>query len=353
MIRIFYLFIICSLIWNCERNSSGIEFGDTYQWPVSTPEKQGLTGSRLASALSAADHTGFMDGILIIKNGYLVAEQYFNGFDAIAPHNVMSVSKSFLSAATGIALENGYIDSLNQKVLPFFPEYNRDDLDPRKQEITIRNLLMMQAGYESEYYNFMAIYSSENWIKTTIEWPLKYDPGTTFSYNTFETHLLSAILTKATGQSTLTFVTKNLLEPIGIEVHYWEQDPQGYYFGGTNMFFTPREMAVLGYLYLNDGKLNGQQIVPEHWVTESITNYTLFEGKNWGDLHNYNYGYLWWLGEINGNKAFIALGYGGQYIISFPDLDMIIVTTSENNLDWDTADAHEQTVVHLVAEYIL
>ena len=121
------------------------------------------------------------------------------------------------------------------------------------------------------------------------------------------------------------------------------------------MFFTPREMAVLGYLYLNDGKLNGQQIVPEHWVTESITNYTLFEGKNWGDLHNYNYGYLWWLGEINGNKAFIALGYGGQYIISFPDLDMIIVSTADPFIGKEKhfdAWQYEKSIINVLGKFI-
>jgi CubicO group peptidase (beta-lactamase class C family) len=112
-------------------------------------------------------------------------------------------------------------------------------------------------------------------------------------------------------------------------------------------------MARLGYLYLHDGMLNGKQIVPENWIRESLSNYTQFTNSNWGNLHNVNYGYLWWLGEINGQNVFLAIGYGGQFVINFSDLNLIIVTTAESHLGWDTADQHERYILSIVADYIV
>jgi CubicO group peptidase (beta-lactamase class C family) len=238
-------------------------------------------------------------------------------------------------------------------MLDFFSEYIYQSIDPRKYDITIRHLLMMRAGIDHERNNYEQIYNTSNWIKTTIEFPLLYDPGTRFSYNTFQTHLLSAMITKASKMTTLDFANEHLLKPMEISVSDWKQGPQGYYFGGNNMYFTPRNMARLGYLYMNDGKLNEKQIVPTDWVEKSLTNYTQFINSNWGDLHNVNYGYLWWLGEIRNHKVFLAIGYGGQFVINFPDLNMIVVTTAESHLEWDTADQHERSILSIIADYIV
>ncbi|MFQ6116616.1 MAG: serine hydrolase domain-containing protein, partial [bacterium] len=332
---------------------TGPETSESYNWEVSTPEEQGLDSQILADAFEEAGQRPFVRSILIVKNGYLVAEQYYRGFDRDDAHNVKSVSKSFLSALVGIALREQYLDSLGQKMLDFFPEYVTPDLDPRKYNITIRHLLMMRAGIDHERNNYSQIYSSDNWIKTTIELPLLFDPGEQFYYNTFQTHLLSAILTKATGMSTLDFANRYLLEPSHISVKDWEQGPQGYYFGGNNMFFTPRDMARFGYLYLKGGVLDGEQIVPADWVVASVTDYTGNQDWTWGELRNINYGYLWWLGEMNDYSMQLAIGYGGQFIILIPALNMIIVTTCNSNTDWDTADAQEQSVLELAANHIL
>jgi CubicO group peptidase (beta-lactamase class C family) len=307
----------------------------------------------LELAFAQGANRGFVDGILIIRNGFLVAERYYNGYGMETPHNVKSVSKSFLSALTGITLRDGFLAHLNLKMLDFFPEYIHNSLDQRKHNITLRHLLMMRAGIEHERYNYSQIYNSPNWLRTTIDFPLLYNPGSTFSYNTFQTHLLSAIITKASGTNTKDLIEEKLLEKMNIELADWQQGPQGYYFGGNSMYFTPRHMAKLGYLYLNNGRLKGEQVVPADWVEESLTNYTNFNGADWGDLHNINYGYLWWLGEINSHEVFLAIGYGGQFVINFPALNLIVVTTAETYLDWDTADEHERSILSIVADYIV
>jgi len=342
------------LLLSCRLDISGIDLpSDDCFWRFSSPEAQGLNSKTLNKAFDEAEQSGFLDCLLIIKNGYIVAEKYYNGYNKSKAHNVKSVSKSFLSAITGIALREGYIENLDLKMLSFFPEYNKPSLDARKKSITIGHLLTMRAGWQHERYNYTQLYDSPNWIKSTIEFPLTYDPGSTFSYNTFETHLLSAILTKSSGMSTKELMEKYLLNPMDISLDKWEKGPGGYYFGGNSMEFTPRDMAVLGYLYLHNGFMNGKQIVPADWVEKSLTNFTGFSGKYWGDLKNYNYGYLWWLGEINNYKLFLALGYGGQFVIVNPELNMIVVTTAETYLDWDTADSHEQSILNIIARFII
>jgi len=353
-VKIFHSLLLFTLLIlsSCKEEPTAPEFL-AYNWPTSTPEAQGMNSQLLQQAIQQGDNRGFVDCILVIRNGYIVAEKYYNGFSKETPHNVMSVSKSFLSAMTGIALRDGHLNNLNAKILDYFPEYIYPNIDPRKYNITIRNLLMMRMGIDTDQNLYTQIVNSPNWIKTTIELPLIYDPGTTFCYNTFQTHILSAIITKASGMSTLDFAKKYLLDEMNINCTEWWQDPQGYYFGGNSMHFTPRDMARLGYLYMNNGMLNGKQIVPSDWVVESLSNYTNFNNSTWGDLDKVNYGYLWWLGEIKSNKVFLALGHGGQFIINFTDLNMIVVTTSDWQLDWNTADQHERSILSIVADYIV
>jgi CubicO group peptidase (beta-lactamase class C family) len=322
-------------------------------WPVSTAEAQGLDRQTLAAGYDAAAGLSYTYSLLVVRNGYLIAEQYFNGDTRDTPNNVMSVSKSVLSALVGIALERGYVDSLNQRVLDFFPEYVSPTVDARKHDITIRHLLMMRAGFGRDEDVYFQVYNSANWIKTTLELPLQANPGEKMIYCTFGTHLLSGILTKATGTNTYDFAATNLCKPLGITLYFWEKDPQGYYFGGNSMGFTPRDIAKFGYLYLRDGKMNGTQIVPKRWVDESLTNFTNNPNLSWGDLKNYNYGYLWWIGELNGFRVYFALGHGGQFVLNVPDLDMIVVSTADPNFDWDVADEHERAILHIIASYVL
>jgi CubicO group peptidase (beta-lactamase class C family) len=322
-------------------------------WPVSTPEAQGLDRQTLASGYDAAAKLPYSYSLLVVRNGYLISEQYFNGDSREVANNVKSVSKSVLSGLVGIALAQRYLDSLNQRMLSFFPEYVTPSLDPRKYDISIRHLLMMRAGFGRDEDVYFQVYNSSNWIRTTIELPLLSSPGERMVYNTFETHLVSAILTKASGMSTYEFAGRYLCEPLGITLHFWEQDPQGYYFGGNSMGFTPRDLAKFGSLYLAGGYINGRQIIPKQWIDESLSNFTNFQNQIWGDLNNYNYGYLWWMGELDGYRVYFALGHGGQFVLNVPDLDMIVVSTANPEFDWNVADEHERAILHIIGFYVL
>lgn len=348
----FLLFGICA----CEKNLTEEKQQDI--WEYSTPAEQQMNSAILDSAFIQAESASFIDGLLVIRNGYIVAENYYNGYSKSKPHNVMSVSKSFLSATVGIAFQLGYLDSLEEKVMDYFPEYVYLNMDSRKYDITIRHLLTMRMGIidesENNYGAYWQFYNSNNWIKTTIEAPLIFNPGEKMRYNTFQTHLLSAIITKATQQSTRKFMTKYLCEPLGIDIGEWERDPQGYYFGGNSMHFTPQEMAMLGFLYLNKGKIDNVQIVSEDWVDLTLTASTNIAVPSvWGALKNYNYAWLWWLGQINDHDLFMAYGYGGQFVIVFPDLELIVVSTATNNVDPDMSTVQEWTIFDIISQYIL
>lgn len=351
------ILIVLVFIVSCDKHPTEPDF-EQYTWNFSTPEAQGLNSQILDSAFVQAELTGFVDGLLVIRNGYIIREDYYNEYTVSTPHNVMSVSKSFLSAITGIALQQGHIDSLEEKMLNYFPEYIYPDMDSRKYDITIRHLLTMRMGIRGEaednYGVYQEIYTSDNWIKKTIESPLLDDPGAKMHYNTFQTHLLSAIITKATEKSTSDFATELLFKPMQIDIDAWERDPQGYYFGGNSMQFSPREMAVLGFLYLNNGRINDLQIIPNDWVELTLSASTNFTHPNeWGAYKNYNYAYLWWLGQINEYDMYMGYGYGGQFVVVFPSINLIVVSTANHQVDPDTSTVQEWAIFDFIAAYIL
>ena len=352
---IFLVLLVACAGCNKEPQESPFE---PFAWETSTPGEEGMDPQLLDSAFILAFEYGFVDGLLIIRNSKIVAEAYYNGFTAEQPHNIMSVSKSMLSAITGLVLNGPYGLDLEDRMLDYFPQYMSDQLDPRKQDITIEHLLTMRMGIEGEAYNnysvYAELYSSENWIKSTIEYSLVNDPGEKMKYNTFITHLLSGVITEATGQGTDEFADSYLFSAMGIDIDSWEKDPQGISFGGNSMQVTPREMAAFGLLYLQKGMLRGKRILPEEWVEHSLSPSTDFAHPNeWGSWKNYNYASLWWLGQFSEQDSFMGYGYGGQFVIVFPTLDLIVVSTAWNNVPPETTTIQEWAIFDLVNQYIL
>jgi len=350
-----FLFVLVLSFFACSENPSNVGEFNPYKWQISPANKQGLDSNLLMKAVEKAEDLKFVNSLLIVKNGYLVLEKYYNDYNLYDAHNVQSVAKSFLSALTAIALRENYLETVNQKVINFFPEYDIEQIDARKKYITIQDLLTMKAGYEYDFENYIMydVFSSSNWIRAAIELPLVNFPGETYNYSTIGTHLLSVIISRATGIPNLKFAENYLFDPMKISVRQWNKDPQGNYIGGFGMYFTPRDMARFGLLYLNNGNLDGKQIVPQKWVKNSIEDYSLKSNWSWGSFEDIGYGYLWWLGRLAEYWVYLALGYGGQFIINIPSADMIVVTTSNWQFDHDTADKHERDIIKLIADFIL
>jgi CubicO group peptidase (beta-lactamase class C family) len=218
-------------------------------WKVSTPETQGVDSLKLLEMFQdiQAKRGSGLHSILIVKNGYLILESYIAPYHKGTLHNVKSASKSILSALVGIALREKFLKNLDQKVSEFYPEYVND---PQKKDITLRHLLTMTAGltwsYDQETTSPVSPFDLEQWKAI----PMRDTPGKKFEYNTMLAHMMSAILTKASGKSTKEIADSSLFKPLGISDVQWSKDNKGIYLGGAELFLKPRDMAKFGLLYL-------------------------------------------------------------------------------------------------------
>jgi len=283
---------------------------------------------RFDRAVAAAAAMPRLHSLLVSHRGELVFERYFNGRGRDDIANVKSVSKSIVSALVGIAIERGHIPGPDTPIAEYFPSIATE---PGKAGITIAHLLSMQSGLETtSNRNYGAWVQSADWVAFALRQPLMTPPGTRMQYSTGNTHLLSAILTEATGRSTLQFAREALGEPLGFYLAAWPRDPKGIYFGGNDMELTPRQMLAFGELYLNGGRANERQIVPPAWIEASLTP----RAESPREEARY-YGYGWWIRTMAGYEAPYAWGFGGQFIVLVPDLELVIVTTSSSNPDPD------------------
>ena len=344
------VFFIASLLLSCitEVDEPSVE---QYNWEVSTAEELNMDKDLIDAAFFEAGKLNYIFGLLVIRNGEIAAERYFNGHDKNSKNNIRSVSKSYLSATIGIAVNMGIIDE-KSKLTNIIEVTESQINDNRINDITINHLLEMKSGLDKDLNLYMEVVNSSHWLATILSQRLVNNPGEKFVYSTPATHLLSAVLTKATGKTSFEFVTENLLNLMETQLNDWEKDPQGIYFGGNNMYFTTRNMAVLGLIYMNDGKLNDKQIVPQSWVKESLREHSIGLG-NWGEMKNIGYGYLWWLGEVDNYKVFSAIGHGGQFILCVPELDLVVATNAYSNIGWDQANIQELEILNIITTYIL
>ena len=299
-------------------------------------------------ALEKAQIMTRLHSLLVSWDGQPVLEQYFNGTTQRQLANVKSVSKSWISALVGIAIEQGYIESVQQPISDYFAEVLSEDDNALKRRITIEDLLTMQSGLETtSNRNYGAWVQNKNWVDYALSQPLELHPGTTMEYSTGNTHLLSAILTLATDTTTLEFARQTLTKSLGFRLAPWPQDPQGIYFGGNDMEMTPRQMMKFGELYRNNGWVDDRQVIPPDWVNKSLQAHTESTREN-GRF----YGYGWWIRKMGGFTTPYAWGYGGQFILLVPALDLTIVTTSSSNPGAGRR-AHTRSVYDLVEHSIV
>jgi CubicO group peptidase (beta-lactamase class C family) len=327
-------------------------------WPVSTPEEQKLDPALVAELYYNAEQLETLYGLLVIKNGYLVAEKYFHGASVEQLSSRASVTKSITSALVGIALEQGCLSSVEQKMMDFFPELVDQIQDPRKMQITIRQMLQMRAGYpweESSQELFDLMFSGFR-SRNLVDVPLVRDPGTGFDYSNMTTHLLGIIVARACDTDLKSYAQEYLFSPLGGEVGYWLLGWEDYYIGFAEMEITARDMAKFGQLYLNGGQYQGKQILPAEWVRDSLQTYSedawyFRVGKNWRDSA---YGYQWWSIRAGDHRYNLAWGHGGQQIALLDDLDLVVVATADplykqhGDQPWQLEKAN----LNLVADFI-
>ncbi len=320
IIIIQYMFLFCS------------NYPDTAYWPkenwrTSTPEEQGIDPEKIYQMLKFLKATENMHSILIIRNGYLVTETYFSPYRKNIRESIISPVNSIISALVGIAIQKGYIKDANQKVLNFFPEYSFSNVTEMKKAMTIVNLLSMTSGLDWPWRQDPVLtgimMKSEDPVRYVLDFPMALEPGTRFSYCGGTGHILSAIICRTSGKSTLDFADEYLFKPLGIHGAVWPADTSGINWGGFGLCLSPLELARFGYLYLRHGVWEGKQLVPAEWIEESTK-----KQVNWDFFteDNIEYGYNWWIEPF----GYSARGWSGNYLFVIPGLDMVIVFTGES-----------------------
>lgn len=284
-------------------------------------------------------------GVLAIHKGKVVLEKYFHNHNNTDTFHVASVTKSIISALIGIALDKGCLQSIDQRLMDIFPEYNDLFDNECKQSITIKHLLTMTVPYDFPDWNepFDKFCSSSDWTKYIINnLGINGRPGD-FKYSTEGAHLLSCIITRATGKSAREFANQYLFTPLGInafpdykpetygfdylfgkDLKSWPHDPQENSTGGWGLNLTLRNIALFGFLYMNDGFYDGRQIISKSWIQQSTTPFSAKKVF----LEN-QYGYLWWINHYDSSYCYSAVGDGGNIISCIPDKDLVIVVSAQ------------------------
>ena len=299
----------------------------TRRWASSSPEDQGMSSGVLARLVEFGSFND-MDSLQIARRGRIVLEATYAPFRGGVKHRINSSTKAVTSTLIAIALGEGVLDSVDRRVVDFFPDRTIGHLDKRKRAITIRHLLDMTSGLEwDEGVNggaasFLAMEESADWVQFILDRPMSREPGWAFDYNSGNSHLLSAILTKLTGKSALDYAREKLFGPLGIDDVLWRPDPQGISGGGAGLYMLPRDMAKFGYLYLRNGAWEGRQIVPRAWI-DGVRGASVDMRESWSG--NLRYGSQFWV--IPGRDAFMTVGYHRQLVVVMPRLDIVVATT--------------------------
>ncbi len=344
MIRLLYTGGYLTLLSGCGQLAHDPPVRYAYQapdeanpdWPVSSLEAAHINTQPVEELtnLIRTEKYRNIHSLLIIRHGKLVYEQYFNGYSAEVPENIYSAAKSLTSALIGIALEKGMLKSVDEKVLPFFPQYAADSsITPQKQAITLRHLLTMSSGLACNddageaSPGFEATMSqSHDWIKFTLDLPMADEPGSVTQYCTAGVVTLGGILAQTSGMPVEAFAEQYLFAPLAIKQYRWSRMPDGQASTGGKLFLRPRDMAKIGQLFLNKGNWNGEQLISEEYVAAATQKQVMLRG--------FEYGYLWWRRQFIVHDqtfdTYFAWGNGGQYICVVPQAGVVLVSTAGN-----------------------
>ncbi|MFI2859293.1 serine hydrolase domain-containing protein [Paenibacillus sp. JSM ZJ436] len=308
-------------------------------WEIKDPATVGMLPDKLKELDNALNfQLGIIHGIAVVRKGSVVYEKYFRGFDAQNSHDLTSVTQCIMSALIGIAIDKGHIQSVDQKVLDFFPDASSRAGDVLKRSLTIKHLLTMTVPYGwkgSEPLDRLR--RQKNWTLYILD-TVASKGKAEFQYSLASAHLLSAILTKSTGLSAREFAIKHLFQPLGIReiadqkmksfskddvfgnnLTGWIKDPQDFNTGGWGLTLTLRDLVRFGQLYLNRGKWEDKQIISDKWIEESIKQ------------HSEDFGYLWWLREDKGIESYFGVGIGGTYLYCIPEKELVVTILSKSD----------------------
>ena len=288
-----------------------------------------MDSSALAKLVGYGASHGF-DSILVTRRGRIVEEAYYAPYAADIPHQIQSSTKAVIGTLTGIMLNDGLLDRLDRPVLDFFADRRVANVDDRKKAISVQNLLDMTSGFDwdqgfenGKEQSLIDLDQSANKIQFMLDTPMAHAPGEVFNYSDANPHLLSAIIAKMTGRIAEDYAREKLFSPLGIVDWHWDRDPQGLTIGQWTLTLLPRDMAKIGYLYLRHGEWEGKRLLPLGWA-DVLSHATVNMHASFDPGLRYS-NFFWVFPE---NHVFMAVGWHGQLIAVFPELDIVAVVTA-------------------------
>jgi CubicO group peptidase (beta-lactamase class C family) len=310
----------------------------TPEWPSSTPAAERLDAARLDTVvrqIRRGDY-GRITSLLVVRNGRLVVEEYFNGSSASQPHTVQSVTKSVTSLLVGLAVHAGRL-RLDDRVVSFFPQYEPlDARDERKNAVTVADLLTMRSGldWDESIYQGSPLQRLNDcrcdWLRFVLDWPMRDAPGARWEYVSGATILLGGVVGAATGSRLDLFAASQLFAPLQTQGESWVHGlPDGLPHAGGGLYLRPRDMAKIGVLLQDDGQWLGQQVVDASWIRSA--GMPLTRGVRTWSGHSFDYGSGWWITDYHGLPVITASGTGGQWIFVVPSLRVVVATTADND----------------------
>lgn len=322
---------------------SAVDYWPTDSWRSSTPQNEGMNSSRLVEMMNYLDNESALHptAVLVVRNGYIILEEYPGTLlGQNVTQDMLSCTMSVISALVGVAISQGLL-TLNQSVLEFFSGREIDNYITSKDTITIEHLLTDTAGFDwEENIDPVQMRATHDWVQFILDKPMVRQPGTYFEYNSGLAHLLSVILENVTGMSTLEYAKSRIFDPLGMTDYDWETDPQGVYDGGRGLKLTLRDMAKFGYLYLNNGSWNGNQIIPPSWISASSSFQVSVNNIK-------DYGYLWWI--YKGTGIYNAVGFAVRAISVIPDYGIVAVVSGYDS----TGDFLRNQWLYALKEFVI
>lgn len=322
------------------------DYWPTNGWRCQAMENHNIDPRKMSIADDYAKNDPWARALLVIKNGYIVYEKYYGRGSRESSTHLWSITKSFISTLIGIAIDKGYINSIDQLMTDYMPQY------PKFNNIKIKHVLTQTTGlnWKEEGDSWGRWIYSSDWNLNALNRGQANEPGEAFLYSSANSHFLSGLIFESTGKTVGEFAQENLFIPLGIKYNRlmetiiysswdeykenlpnsWRQDPMGLEIGGFGLYLTARDMAKLGFLFLNKGQWNGKRIVSTEWVEEATRDH----------ITSPHYGYQWWIHSYKEHPSFNASGFGGQLISIVPSLDLVVVIKSE---EIDTQDPAEGT----------
>lgn len=302
-------------------------------WSVSTPEAQGMDSLLLAQMLEA--YVRPLDGpdihnILIIRNGQVVLDASVPPYSSDLPHALYSVTKLLASTLAGAAQERGFIAGPDQSIWDFFNPGDYANMNDDKMALTLRNFMTQRSGLSVSPSEDLDVYAlmdpDADWVQSILDSRMVAAPGAMFSYTDSNAYIVNAAIQQATGMPVQDFAEETLFGPLGITDYEWATSPQGIAWGGDGLQLSPHDLAKIGYLYLQNGTWDGQQILSPEWIEAAWTD----AGR--GDFFD-GYGFFWWVDETQGSDSPVFLGVGleGQFLAVYPEHDLIVVTNGDVN----------------------